>query len=97
MGSEPATAEPGRTQNPGEAVTADNKVDGTLAEPHISRALKTFSRPYRNQFKETSCRTTGEQRCSAATQKSQPNQIISISDWKSGTVTLSGPEFTKEN
>lgn len=77
MGTGPPTAEPGRTQNPGEAVTADNTtnaVHGTLAEPHISRALETFARPYRNQFKESSCRTTEElqrntvQRSSAATQ-----------------------------
>lgn len=63
MGPEPPTAEPGWTQNPGEAVTADNTTNaghGTLAGPHISRALKTFARPYRNQFKESSCRTTGE-------------------------------------
>lgn len=57
MGTEPAAAEPGRTQNPGETVNAGQ---GTLAEPHISRAPKTFARPYRNRFKESSCRTTGE-------------------------------------
>lgn len=87
-GTGPAAAEPGRTQNPAEAVTARRTQVRGLWQNRTS--AETLQEPIQRKFLWNYRRTA--EKNGAATQKSQPTQIISISDWKSGTVT---PERTR--